>query len=98
MVKRVTQSMVFMADDAVWSIGELRDGSEGAAAKGPFTFPVLDGRASNRFGASLRAEFERPLKEGEFLAKIEGQGFTPSGGLRLNHHDSANLVRGEVER
>jgi hypothetical protein len=91
-------SMVFMADDAVWTVTDIRDGSEGAASKGKPEFPELDQRVRDRFGAHLRDEFDRPLKEGEFLAKLVGQGFTPSGGLRINHHESLNLVRGEVER
>ena len=93
-------SMVFMADDVLWVVTEVRDGAEAAASrpKPVDDLPALDPRSGNRFSASLRAEFQRSLKEGEFLAKIEGQGFTPTGGLRLSHHDSMNLVRGEVER
>jgi len=90
--------LVFMADDAVWRVGDTRDGSESAATKDSGKFPELDSRVRDRFSDSLRAEFTRPLKEGEFVARVEGQGFTPSGGLRLNHHDSDGLVRGEVER
>ena len=91
-------TMVFMADDVLWRVSELRDGAEGAASKGGGELPTLDPKAADRFSASLRNEFIRPLKEGQFLAMLEGPGFTPSGGLTLKHHDSANLVRGEVER
>lgn len=93
-------SISFMADDAVWSVDDIRDGSEGAAVKGPSKFiqPEGQSRAKDRFSDALRARMERPLKEGEFLARVEGQAFTPSGGLRLNHHDSSSVVRGEVER
>ena len=93
-------SMMFMADDAIWHVDDIRDGSEGAASQRSGELPALDLdlKVADRFSSGLRSSFTRPLKEGEFLATIEGQGFTPSGGLRLEHHDSVNLVRGEVER
>lgn len=92
-------AMVFMADDALWKVTGLPDGSEGAAVKGAGSeLPELDAKAADRFSPDLRAQFARPLKEGEFLASLQGQAFTPSGGLRLSQHDSGNLVRGEVEQ
>ncbi len=91
--------MMFMADDRVWHVEDLRDGSEGVASvDGHKELPSLDAKVLTRFSPSLLDEIRRPLKEGEFLATTEGQGFTPSGGLKIQHHDSVNLVRGEVER
>jgi len=91
-------SMVFMADDRLWMVADLRDGAEATGAKQSGGLPHFEGPAANRFSAELQQKFAAPLKEGEFLATVEGQGFTPSGGLRLTEHDSGNLVRGEVER
>lgn len=91
-------TIVFMADDAVWMAREVREGAEGTAEKTKTLLPELDERVHTRFSDRLLAQFKRPLKEGEFLATIDGQGFTPSGGLRLDHHDSEHLVRGEVEQ
>ena len=90
--------MVFMADDAEWRVEDVRDGAERAARRGKGVVPALDPSSSDRFSALAHAVVERQLKEGEFLALINGQAFTPSGGLKLNHHDSEQLVRGEFER
>lgn len=92
-------AMVFMADDALWKVAGLRDGSEGAAARASRDdLPKLEGKAADRFGYAVKARLERPLKESEFVASVEGQGFTPSGGLRLSEHDSRNFVRGTVDQ
>jgi hypothetical protein len=90
-------ALVFMADDALWRVENVRDGAEGVATKGQGELPSLDAVVQDRFSKPIRSRLESPLKEGEFLARIEGQGFTPSGGLSLNHHESSGLVRGEVE-
>ena len=91
-------SLTFMADDQRWRAQDIDEGAESAASKHQGPGASLDARVHDRFSKAIRAQVERPLKEGEFLAVLEGQGFTPMGGLRLNHHESSQLVRGEVER
>jgi hypothetical protein len=54
--------------------------------------------AESRFSQHLREQIEGPLKPNEFLARIESSGFLPSTGISATHHDSVNLVRGEVDR
>lgn len=92
-------TMLFMGDDALWKVSGVRDGAEARAEKAAFKdLPKLEGKAADRFSHSVKLRFERYLKEGEFVASVDGQGFTPSGGLRLSEHDSGNLVRGTVEQ
>ena len=82
-----------------YSAQGVRDGGETrlAQAKQPGAVD-LEARAVTRFD---EAGFERVrdgLKEGEFLARLDGPAFTPLGGLALSHHESAHLVRGAVHR
>jgi hypothetical protein len=56
------------------------------------------GRADNRFANSTRQRIaQAPLRHGEFLALVSGQGFVPSGGLSLSIAEGDHFVRGEVE-
>jgi hypothetical protein len=38
------------------------------------------------------------LADGEFLAELPESDLMPGGGLRLNHHDSVQIVRGGFEK
>jgi hypothetical protein len=75
---------------------ELNDGEEKVATPTEDRLkvsPELIARASE----PTRAVLDAPLREGEFLAWMQGSGFTPLGGLVLNQHGSRHLVRGSVE-
>jgi hypothetical protein len=39
-----------------------------------------------------------PLEEGQFLARVSGRSFVPSGGVSVDLYAAQHLVRGEVER
>jgi hypothetical protein len=51
-----------------------------------------------RFGQPVVQAMKRPLQDGEFLARATGPGPLPFGSVRAEHHDSAHLFRGEVQR
>ncbi len=83
----------------VYSLSSLKDGEEkdakesGSAASAP-QLGTLDKRISNDAKRALVAK----LREGEFVAALKGSGFTPLGGLQLEHTDSRHLVRGGYEK
>lgn len=91
-------AVVVQIDGAAWTAGELRDGGEKALvrASAPFTGA---GRADGRFSRTVRDRvLDERLDDGEFIARLEGQGFVPTGGVRLALHESDQFVRGEVEQ
>ena len=49
------------------------------------------------YGHSCFRITERGLTPGEFLARVEGQGLVPTGGIGLQLHDGEHWVRGEFE-
>jgi hypothetical protein len=83
-----------------WTVSGLDDGAAAAAtpshggaladAQG-FRF-----RGADRFAHAVPARVLEPLGEGEFLAKVRGEGFIPLGGLTLEQHESQHLIRGTV--
>jgi len=93
------QHLVVATADGNWAVDELRDGHEATATRvSSWQPPELGVNATKRFAARVLEQVNRPLKPGEFVAELDGSGFLPNGGLRLNHHDSLQVVRGEVEQ
>ncbi|MBX7099050.1 MAG: hypothetical protein K1X89_15170 [Myxococcaceae bacterium] len=82
----------------VYVVKGLRDGEEGVAQPDGLPELALSRAAAARFAEPVRDRLSAQLRSGEFVAALEGQGFTPTAGLRVSHSDSAHLVRGEVER
>jgi len=85
-------------DGQTWSAGEVRDGGEARLTRG-----AGDGfqghAAATRFAPQVADSLVHdPLGDGQFLARLEGEGFLPTGGIRLSLHASEHWVRGEVER
>jgi hypothetical protein len=48
--------------------------------------------ANDRFGGMFL-----PLKEGEFVARLGGQGFGPLGGMKVELHEAIHYVGGQVD-
>ena len=82
----------------LYVVNGLRDGEEGVARVGVKPRLELSKAAAARFGKNVSSRLATTLRDGEFVAALEGQGFTPTAGLTVAHSDSAHLVRGEVER
>lgn len=96
--QKLTQVMIQLGD-RTWRVKDVPDGAERPllvdSGLGP---PALLGRAEQRFDRSVRTSMvDAPLHDREFLASMTGQGFVPTGGMRLQLHDSDHIVRGEVE-
>jgi hypothetical protein len=85
-------------DGLVYEADDLRDGSEQVARLSASKAPELGVNASKRFGPHVIERIRAPLSEGEFQAELEEPGLLPTGGLRLNHHDSLEVVRGGYEQ
>ncbi len=87
-------------DGVVYEAKELRDGGEKALERArPPELASEAGRADNRLASPVRAAvMEEKLKHAQFLARLDGQGFVPTGGLRLQLHEGDHFVRGEVEQ
>ncbi len=91
--------LVVATADGTFEVSDLRDGSEATASRvAHWRAPELGLNAAKRFNPRVHEQLDRPLRAGEFVAEVEGSGFLPTGGLRLNHHDSLQVVRGEVEQ
>ena len=85
-------------DDGLYTLTSLKDGEEKAAVKqSSSTAPQL-GTLDKRISDDGRQALTAKLREGEFLAALKGPGFTPVGGLSLEHTDSRHLVRGGYEK
>ncbi len=83
-------------DGRFYSGGPVRDGGETTLTPGN-TLSYLPS-ASNRFSTVVRdAVASRPLQHHEFLARIEGQGFVPTGGVSAQLHAGEHWLRGEYE-
>jgi hypothetical protein len=85
-------------DGLVYEADDLRDGSEVVAKVSANRPPELGVNASKRFGAHVMEQLRLPLAEGEFQAELPESDLMPTGGLRLNHHDSLQVVRGGFEQ
>lgn len=82
----------------LYVVRDLRDGQEAPATRvSALTRLALESRVMSRFQFDKK-RFEDPLADGEFLAMLDGQGFTPTAGLKLSLSTSQHLVKGEVER
>ncbi len=84
-------------DGRLFTAKGLRDGAEGPLEDGDqLTREAL--RGAGRFGAQVPARVvDVALAPGEFLARVSGQGFVPSGGVRAQLHEAGHWVRGRVE-
>ncbi|WAS86049.1 MULTISPECIES: hypothetical protein [unclassified Corallococcus] len=91
---------LLMLDGQLWALPELADGAEGLAtpkdAEGQDLLWGLEHEPRMRFpGASL--PLEQPLKDGTFVARLGGRGFTPTAALDVELEAEMHLVRGQVE-
>jgi hypothetical protein len=91
-------SVAVRIDGVTWEARGVRDGGEAKLERGSGQ-EYHGGEWATRFGPGVAdAIVHDDLAEGQFLAKLEGEGFLPTGGVRLSLHQSEHWVRGEVER
>jgi hypothetical protein len=92
------RSLVVSTERGYFEVNNLLDGSEAVGVRiSDFVSPSTPGSADRRFGAELLKRRGRPLGHGEYLAEVEGLGFLPSAGLKLEHDESLQFVRGAFE-
>lgn len=84
-----------------WAVANIPDGGEARATPDDSAAPLLDEDEVrgfiSRFEEPTLVHLSGELGEGRFVARLEGPGFLPLGGLDVKHHDSVALVAGEVE-
>jgi hypothetical protein len=83
----------------LWEVPELADGAEGLATsllpEGEDLMGVPH-EVRNRFPGAMSL-MDMELREGDFLARLSGKGFTPTAVLDVDLDDSLHLVRGHAE-
>jgi hypothetical protein len=91
------KSITVCTEKGVFEAHDLPDGSEVIAQEvAAYTVPTTS-MSDGRFSVETLKRRDRPIASGQFVAQVEGLGFLPGAGLRLNHHDSLQIVRGEFE-
>lgn len=91
-------SVAVRIDGVTWEARDVRDGGEAKLERGSDQ-QYRGSEAAARFGTTVAdAIVDQDLGDGQFLAKLEGEGFLPTGGVRMSMHKSEHWVRGEVER
>lgn len=88
-------------DQREYIVRDVRDGGSRTLEPWPISAEVPESTLNtyaSRFDARVGTRVKRALEEGEFIAHVAGPSLLPQGGLRLSHHSSEQLIRGEVER
>lgn len=87
---------------ALWSLPELADGAEGSLT--PTEKGTTEEMAINapfdgfgRFGSEVWKTLQRPLPEGDFLARLGGGGLGPAMTLPVELERGAHIMRGKVD-
>jgi hypothetical protein len=87
-----------------WTLPALAEGAEGLATRlPPDTRDDVVGGLSpteavgRRLHPVLGRLFQEPLPEGDFLARLEGPGWTFSAAIPVRLHEGVHLVRGRVD-
>jgi hypothetical protein len=88
-----------------WELPALADGAEGALTSGVESasqktvvqIAGFSGPSERRFKNVPWNEVGKPLHEGDFLARLEGSGMTPTAALPVDLHEGLHLVRGRVD-
>ncbi|MCA3015411.1 MAG: hypothetical protein INH41_23730 [Myxococcaceae bacterium] len=83
----------------LYVVSDVRDGGEATMRLAAFVDPKsLELPGASRFTPTvLEPLVLRALDDGEFLARVKGRGFVPTGGVDVELHDATHVVRGEVE-
>ncbi|MFO0601267.1 MAG: hypothetical protein U0228_38510 [Myxococcaceae bacterium] len=89
--------VVVNVDGKFYSGGPVRDGGEVTLEPGN-RVQYAGNVAAGRFSADVtQAVVHRSIEHGQFLARVEGAGFVPTGGLSTNLASSEQWIRGEYE-
>lgn len=92
------KSVAVRIDGVTWEARDVRDGGEAMLTRGSDQ-QYRGNDAASRFGPAVAATIVHDeLADGQFLARLDGEGFLPTGGVRMSLHKSEHWVRGEVER
>ncbi|MFZ5468146.1 MAG: hypothetical protein ACOZIN_01810, partial [Myxococcota bacterium] len=88
----------FRWNDELWGVEDLAEGAEGRAVpRGTQEASFWELAGVHHRLTPSGVVLEEGLKEGEFLAHVDGPSLLPLGGVRIQPHDAEHLIRGEVE-
>ncbi|MHB8873557.1 MAG: hypothetical protein ACYC8T_07715 [Myxococcaceae bacterium] len=91
----------FRLDGKDWRVENVPDGGAKKAQVREKAVPLPGVEVKDyagRFDPVVAKIAKAPLKEGQFLAQVQGPSLMPVGGLRLSLHSAEHLIRGEVDR
>jgi len=86
--------------EETWLVKGLPDGGEVALSETDrLELAALAIEGSARFAAEVwKPLMMAPLQDGDFIAKVDGEGFVSTGGIRVSLHQGQHVVRGTVTR
>lgn len=90
-------SVVVNVDGTFFTARDVREGGEAALEPGN-NMSALSSTGMSRFDRRVTEVMTAPIGAGEFLARIEGQGLLPTGGISAEQAGGENWVRGGFER
>jgi hypothetical protein len=91
------EKLVVNIDGRFFSGGPVRDGGEATLEAGN-RLEYGGNQGASRFSADVtQAVVHRAIEHRQFLARIEGDGFVPTGGIGAELNSSEHWVRGEFE-
>lgn len=91
------QRIVVNVNGRYFTGGPIRDGGEETLPSGN-TLEWVGSAATSRFSAAVtQTVASRALDKGFFLARAEGEGFVPTGGISASLNNSEQWIRGEFE-
>lgn len=86
-----------------YALPELADGREGSATEVPETLRKAETESLMLLPVGMRRrtkdlqDFTQPMRDREFLAQLGGDGFAPLSSLKVQLHEGAHFVRGQVD-
>ena len=91
------EKLVVNVDGRFFSGGPVRDGGEATLEAGN-RLEYGGNAGASRFSSDVtQAVVHRTIEHGQFLARLEGDGFVPTGGIGRQLNSSEHWVRGDFE-
>ncbi|MFL5320596.1 MAG: hypothetical protein ACJ790_13125, partial [Myxococcaceae bacterium] len=83
--------------DEMYEANDIADGGDAKLVSTLAKMPPDLTDANDRFAGNIASAIRAPLREGEFVAVMDGPGPSPLGGIRTLHDGDQHLIRGEAD-
>ena len=90
-------SVVVNVEGTFFTARDVREGGEATLEPGNH-MSAVSSTGMSRFDRRVTEVMTAPIGAGEFLARIEGQGLLPTGGISAEQSGGENWVRGGFEQ